>query len=105
MFFDYTLSSQFLYLLGTKIGLSITSLTILGFMCLDSDNAMGNMGLLDQVMSLRWVKKYIHHFGGDPNQVTIFGESAGSASVSHLLISNLTEVNPFKYKQNSYMSI
>ena len=65
---------------------------ILGFMCLDSDNAMGNMGLLDQVMSLRWVKKYIHHFGGDPNQVTIFGESAGSASVSHLLISNLTEV-------------
>jgi len=63
----------------------------LGFMCLDSDNAMGNMGLLDQVMSLRWVKKYIHHFGGDPNQVTIFGESAGSASVSHLLISNLTE--------------
>ena len=75
----------------------ITCLKISGFMCLDSDNAMGNMGLLDQVMSLRWVKKYIHHFGGDPNQVTIFGESAGSASVSHLLISNLTEVNLFKY--------
>ena len=65
---------------------------ILGFMCLDSENAMGNMGMLDQVMGLRWVEKYIHLFGGDKDRVTIFGESAGSASVSHLLISNLTEV-------------
>ena len=61
-------------------------------MCLDSENAMGNMGMLDQVMGLRWVEKYIHLFGGDKDRVTIFGESAGSASVSHLLISNLTEV-------------
>ena len=61
-------------------------------MCLDSDNAMGNMGLLDQVMGLRWVEKYIHLFGGDKNQVTIFGESAGSASITHLLLSNLTDV-------------
>ena len=65
---------------------------ISGFMCLDSENAMGNMGMLDQVMGLRWVEKYIHLFGGDKDRVTIFGESAGSASVSHLLISNLTEV-------------
>ena len=61
-------------------------------MCLDSDNAMGNMGLLDKVMGLRWVEKYIHLFGGDKNQVTIFGESAGSASITHLLLSNLTDV-------------
>ena len=65
---------------------------VLGFMCLDSENAMGNMGILDQVMGLRWAEKYIHLFGGDKDQVTIFGESAGSASVSHLLISNLTDV-------------
>ena len=63
-------------------------------MCLDSDNAMGNMGMLDQVMGLRWVEKYIHHFGGDKDQVTIFGESAGSASITHLLLSNLTDVRP-----------
>ena len=61
-------------------------------MCLDSDKAMGNMGMLDQVMGLRWVQKYIHLFGGDKDQVTIFGESAGSASITHLLLSNLTDV-------------
>ena len=61
-------------------------------MCLDSENAMGNMGMLDQVMGLRWVKEYIHLFGGDKEKVTIFGESAGSASITHLLLSNLTDV-------------
>ena len=62
-------------------------------MCLDSENAMGNMGMLDQVMGLRWVGKYIHLFGGDKDRVTIFGESAGSASTTHLLLSNLTDVS------------
>ena len=61
-------------------------------MCLDSKNAMGNMGMLDQVMGLRWVQRYIHLFGGNKDQVTIFGESAGSASITHLVLSNLTDV-------------
>lgn len=62
----------------------------LGFMCLNTEEAAGNMGMLDMVTALEWVQKYIEHFGGDPSQVTIFGESAGSASIGHLLLSPLT---------------
>ncbi|XP_013141587.1 PREDICTED: cholinesterase 1-like [Papilio polytes] len=66
-------------------------LDVLGFLCLDTEDAAGNAGMKDQVAALRWVQKNISNFGGDPNNVTIFGESAGGVSVSFHLLSPMSK--------------
>lgn len=66
-------------------------LEVLGFLCLDTEDVPGNAGMKDQVAALRWVNRNIRYFGGDPNNVTIFGVSAGSVSVSFHLISPMSK--------------
>jgi carboxylesterase type B len=50
---------------------------------LEADGATANAGLFDQRLALEWVQKYIHLFGGNPNRVTVIGESAGGGSIEH----------------------
>lgn len=65
-------------------------LGILGFLAhrggaLEAAGHAGNYGLMDQIAALRWVRANIARFGGDPDKITIFGESAGSQDVSLML--------------------
>jgi len=58
-----------------------------------------NVGLLDQQFALQWVQQHVSQFGGDPNDVTIWGESAGAGSVLQHLIANGGDTQPPLFKR------
>nr|CAD7398253.1 unnamed protein product [Timema cristinae] len=78
------------YRLGTLV--TLHTLVVSGFLSLNGSDVSPNAGMKDQVAALRWVKQNIAKFGGNPNKVTIFGESAGSASVQYHLLSKMSKV-------------
>ncbi|KAG5877339.1 hypothetical protein JTB14_030710 [Gonioctena quinquepunctata] len=84
-----------------------------GFLSTGDTVIPGNFGLKDQQMALRWVKENIEYFGGNPDKVTIFGQSAGGSSVSLQLMSKKSEglfgaaiamsgssINPWVYQRD-----
>lgn len=60
-------------------------------MCTDDGQVKGNMGIFDQLEALKWIQKYIAFFGGNPDNVTVFGESAGAICIALHLLSPLSK--------------
>ncbi|KAJ4435296.1 hypothetical protein ANN_17906 [Periplaneta americana] len=88
------------YLLEKEVVLVVPQYRLgpLGFLSLQTEDVPGNVGLLDLLLALRWVQTHISHFGGDPRQVTIFGQSAGGAAVTLLMVTPLADKSkPWRY--------
>ncbi|KAJ0178416.1 hypothetical protein K1T71_006239 [Dendrolimus kikuchii] len=81
------------YLVGKDVVIVTINyrLGALGFLSLECKEAPGNVGLKDQVQALKWVQQNIKNFGGDPNNVTLFGMSAGAAAVEYHLLSPMSK--------------
>lgn len=63
----------------------------LGFLSLGTKNVPGNVGFKDQIFALRWIRDNIEHFGGNPKQVTLVGNSAGATSIAMHMVSPMAK--------------
>src|SRR5581483_3259291 len=84
-------NASYIATLGEVIVVSTNyRLSAFGFLYGGTEDAPGNVGYHDQMLALKWVKDNIASFGGNPNTITIFGESAGGVSVGAHVLSPLS---------------
>lgn len=62
-----------------------------GFLNLESPNCAGNMGMKDMVMALQWIQNNIKYFGGDPDNVTLYGNSSAASAIHLLMMSPMSK--------------
>lgn len=84
----YKFDGKSLVTFGQVLFVSINyRLTMIGYMSTNSSASPGNYGVWDAIGALQWVNDNIAYFGGDASRITLFGQSAGGASVSHVALS------------------
>lgn len=84
----------------SRIKLTILKLGVFGFLAGNiKEDGIANLGLHDQRFALEWVAENIHLFGGDANQVTVMGESAGAGSIAHHITAYGGDKGPAPFQQ------
>lgn len=76
-----------------KLNFKNVLFSLIGFLNLGIPECPGNAGMKDQIMAIKWVRENIRQFGGNPNNITIFGCSAGACAVNLLMMSPLSKGN------------
>lgn len=78
-------SPRYLLQEGVIVAAMHYRVSLFGFLSTGNSIVPGNNGLKDQILALRWIKSNIENFGGDPDKITLMGQSAGSVSIAYFL--------------------